>query len=39
MRGNVPFVVIPRSGKKLSVLAWDRLPRSKLRAEKETAAG
>lgn len=33
-----PLVVIPKSFRKLSVLAWLRFPRSRLRAEKLTAA-
>mgnify|MGYP007051650393 CR=1 FL=1 len=35
---SVPLVVILRSGKKLSVLACERLFRSRFKAEKEMAA-
>lgn len=39
MNASTPLVVIFKSGRKLSVFAWVRFPRSRFKAEKLTAAG
>ena len=39
LRASTPLVVIFKSGRKLSVFAWVRFPRSRFKAEKLTAAG